>query len=135
VWGPRRFQPPRLPDVAGPQSPSVADPASSQAGHVPTMSGTCLTKAQGTFADEPERHGRTQEKAKGSSHSLPSSRFGDFCPQGIFDQAQATPLNRTQYPPGRGHRPGHGGWPPIQGRVGIEVETMMNTARISSTGI
>jgi hypothetical protein len=30
VWGPRRFAPPRLPDVAGLANPSVADPAKAR---------------------------------------------------------------------------------------------------------
>jgi hypothetical protein len=60
VWGPRRFQPPRLPDVAGPQSPSVADPAFEEAGHVPLIDGICSLSWQGrwlsvSYASAPDR--------------------------------------------------------------------------------
>ena len=68
-----------------------------------------------------------QQKRRWGSHSLPSLRSGAFYRERVFDQAQAIPLEPYIYPPGRGRRPGRGGWPPIDGRMGIEVEAMMNT--------
>lgn len=87
---------PRLPDIAGLQAPVSRTQPSAEAGQLPFIDGTCSQSWQGTcrtnlntlVVDAGDRQGDLVFDDR-----LPVS--GDFCPQGTFDQATTTPLNRT----------------------------------------
>ena len=96
VWGPRRFTPPRLPDIASLQAPVSRTQPSREVGQLPSMSGICSPNLQGTSANEPEHPcGGRRRRQEGEVIACQHLDPGHFAGNGLSTTQQATPLNRT----------------------------------------
>jgi hypothetical protein len=133
VWEPMALNH-RLPGSARLRNPPVLGPTlSTEAGHV-QQDGLPIRKSQGPSGTNLNGQCRTQENRERGSHTTSFASIRGILPGTGFRPSTSHPFEPYTYPPGRGHRLGHGGWPPIQGRVGIEVGAMKNTASMSPRG-